>query len=44
MDKRTITQHCATILPNIGIIYILGIIFVRVNKKYIIKNKGGWAG
>ena len=39
-----IKEHRATILPNVGIIYVLGIISVRVDRKYITENRGGWAG
>ena len=44
MDRRTVTQHCATMLPNVEIAYVSGIIFMRVNREYIAENKGGWAG
>ena len=44
MDRGTVTQHCATILPNMGITHILGIIFVRVIKCILLRNRGGWAG
>ena len=38
MDTGTVLQHRATVLPNIGIIYVLGIIFVRGDKAYIVKK------
>ena len=44
MDKGTVLQHRATVLPNVGIIYVLGIIFVRVIKRILPRNRGGWAG
>ena len=40
MDRETVTQHCATILLNMGITYVLRMIFVRVNREYIAKNRG----
>ena len=44
MDKGTVLQHRATMLPNMGIAHVLEIIFVRVNREYITENRGGWAG
>ena len=44
MDKGTVLQHCATILPNVGITYVLGIISVRAIKCILLRNRGGWAG
>ena len=44
MDKGPILQHRATILPNVGIIHISGIISMRVIKRILPRNKGGWAG
>ena len=35
MDKGTILQHRATILPNIGITYISGITFVRATERIL---------
>ena len=37
-----IKEHRATMLPNVGIAYVPGIIFARVNRDYIAENKGGW--
>ena len=44
MDKGIVLQHRATILPNVGITYILRIIFMRAIKRILPRNKGGWAG
>ena len=44
MDKGIVLQHCATVLPNMGIAHISGIIFVRAIKRILPKNRGGWAG
>ena len=44
MDKGTVLQHRATVLPNVGIVYVLGMIFVRVIKRILPRNRGGWAG
>ena len=44
MDKGTVLQHRATVLPNVGIAYVLGIIFVRAIKRILPRNRGGWAG
>ena len=41
MDKGTVLQHRATILPNVGITYILGGVFMRVIKRILPRNKGG---
>ena len=41
MDKGIVLQHHATILPNVGITHILRIIFVRVIKCILPRNKGG---
>ena len=41
MDKGTVLQHRATVLPNVGITYVLGMIFVRVIKCILPRNKGG---
>ena len=39
MDKGIVLRHRATMLPNVGIIYILGIIFVRVIKRILPRIK-----
>ena len=44
MDKGTVLQHRATVLPNVGIIHVLGIIFMQVIKRILPKNRGGWVG
>ena len=44
MDKGIVLQYRATILPNVGIAYISGIIFMRIIKRILARNKGGWAG
>ena len=44
MDKGTVLQHRATVLPNVGIAYVLGMIFVRVIKCILPRNRGGWVG
>ena len=44
MDKGTVLQHRATVLLNVGITYILGIIFMRAIKRILPRNRGGWAG
>ena len=41
MDKGNVLQHGATMLPNVGITHVSGIISVQVNGEYITKNKGG---
>ena len=41
MDRGIVIQYCATMLPNVGRAYVLRIIFVRANREYIAKNKGG---
>ena len=43
MNKGTVLQYRATILPNVGIVYVLGIIFVRVIEYILPRNRGGWA-
>ena len=43
MDKGTVLQHRATVLPNVRIAHVSGIISVRVIKRILPKNKGGWA-
>ena len=43
MDKGIILQYRATVLPNIGIVYISRIISMRVIKRILPRNKGGWA-
>ena len=42
--KGTVLQYRATMLPNMGIAHVLRIIFVRVIKCILPRNKGGWAG
>ena len=44
MDKGTVLQYRATVLPNVGIIYVLGMIFVRVIKRVLPRNRDGWVG
>ena len=44
MNRGTVIQHCATMLPNVGIAYVLGMIFVWANREYIAENRGGWVG
>ena len=44
MDKGIILEHRATVLPNVGIAYVSGIIFVRVIKRTLPRNRGGWVG
>ena len=41
MDKGTVSQYCSIILPNVGIIYISGIIFIRVIECILPRNRGG---
>ena len=41
MDKGTVMQYRAKVLPNVGITYVLGIIFVRVIKRILPRNKSG---
>ena len=41
MDKGTVTQYYATMLLNVGITRVLGIIFMRVIKCILPRNKGG---
>ena len=38
MDKRTVLQHRATVLPNVGIAYVSGIISVRATKRILPRN------
>ena len=44
MDKGTVLQHRATVLPNVGITHVSRIISVRPIKRILQRNKGGWAG
>ena len=44
MDKGIVLQHRATVLPNVGIAHISGIISVRAIRRKLPRNKGGWAG
>ena len=44
MIKGTVLQHRATVLPNVGITHVLRIISVRVIKRILPRNRGGWAG
>ena len=44
MDKGTVLQHRATVLPNVGIAHVLRIIFVQVIKRILPRNRGGWTG
>ena len=37
-----IEEYRATMLPNVGIVYISGVISTRVYKEYIAEDKGGW--
>ena len=39
MGRGTVTQHCAIVLPNVGIAHISGIISVRVIKRILPKIK-----
>ena len=39
MDRGTMIQHCATILPNVGIAYVSGIIFMRSIERILPRNK-----
>ena len=41
MDKGTVLQHRATVLPNVGIAYVLRMISVRVIKRILPRNRGG---
>ena len=41
MDRGTVTQHCAIMLPNVGITHVSGMISMRANREYIAENKGG---
>ena len=44
MDIGTVSQHCSIILLNVGIVYVLGMIFVRVIECILPRNKDGWVG
>ena len=44
MDKGTVLQHRTTVLPNVGIAHVSGIISVRAIKRILPRNRGGWAG
>ena len=44
MDKGIVLQHRATMLPNVGIASVLGIIFVRVIERILPRNRGSWTG
>ena len=44
MDKGTVLQHRATMLPNVGIAHVLGIMSVRAIKCILPRNRGGWVG
>ena len=44
MDKGPVLQHRATMLPNVEIAHVSGIISVRVIKHILPRNRGGWAG
>ena len=41
MDRGTVIQHCATVLPNVGITYVLRMISVQVIERILPKNRGG---
>ena len=41
MNRGTVPQHRATILSNMGITHISGIISVRATKSILPKNRGG---
>ena len=41
MDKGTVLQHRTTVLLNVGIAHVLGIIFVRVTECILPRNRGG---
>ena len=41
MNKGTVLQHRAIILPNVGIVYVLGILFIRVIECILPRNRGG---
>ena len=43
MNRGTVTQHCATMLPNVGIAYVLRIISMRAIECILPRNKRGWA-
>ena len=42
--KGTVLQHRATVLPNVGITHISGIISVRAINRILPRNRGRWAG
>ena len=44
MDRGTVTQHCATMLPNVGIAHVSGMISVRETERILPRNRGSWAG
>ena len=44
MNKGIVLQHRVTVLPNVGIAHILGIISVRAIKRILPRDKGGWVG
>ena len=44
MDKGIVLQPRVIVLPNVGIAYVLGMIFVWVIKRILPRNRGGWAG
>ena len=44
MDKGIVLQYRAIVLLNVGIAHVLGMIFVRVIKCILPRNRGGWAG
>ena len=41
MDKGMVMQHRATVLPNVGIVHISGMISVRAIKRILPRNRGG---
>ena len=44
MDRGTVSQHCSTMLPNVRIAHVSGMISVRATKRILPRNRGGWAG
>ena len=44
MDRGIVPQYRAIVLPNMGIAYVSGIIFMRAIKRILPRNRGGWAG
>ena len=44
MDKGIVLQHRTTVLPNMGIANVLGMIFMRATKRILPRNRGGWVG